>query len=141
MSLPFVARVVAALTLFAFATPNSVFAQADLANVPLKEVQIAPGSFSLGDAVPSWVEPIAIPDGSKVAPHVVRLADTQYLVRETPTVHVHRAVMINEAASLASAGQLSVSFVPQYQRFSDPRSPRTGCVGSHGFVVDPLSSA
>jgi lipoprotein NlpI/transglutaminase-like putative cysteine protease len=116
MTLPFVARVIAALASFACAMPNIAVAQADSANGPLKEVQIAPGSFSLGDAVPSWVEPIAIPEGSKAAPLVVRLADTQYLVKEAPIVYIRRAVMINDAASLAAAGQLSVSFVPQYQR-------------------------
>jgi lipoprotein NlpI/transglutaminase-like putative cysteine protease len=47
---------------------------------------------------------------------VNRLADTQWLVGSKPVVHVHRAVTVNDLASLSSAGQLSIAFVPEYQQ-------------------------
>ena len=114
MNSVFIARMTAVLLLCASATPGS--AQVDPANVPVKEVQIAATSFFLADPVPAWVEPAAIPEGNKKAPLVVRLADTQLLVTDTPIEHVHRAVMINDAASLTAAGQLTIAFVPDYQR-------------------------
>jgi Domain of Unknown Function with PDB structure (DUF3857) len=40
----------------------------------------------------------------------------QWRVGDTTALYVHRAVMINDVASLNTAGQLSVQFVPQYQR-------------------------
>ncbi len=82
----------------------------------LKEVQIAEGAFSLGDPIPSWVETVAIPQAQEAKPVIMRLADTQWLVGDTPVVHVHRAVMINDAASLTSGGQLAIPFDPQYQK-------------------------
>ena len=82
----------------------------------LKEVQVADGSFSVGDPIPPWVETVAIPEPGEIKPIIVRLADTQWLVGDTPVVHLHRAVMVNDAASLTSAGQLSIPFNPQYQR-------------------------
>ena len=93
-------------------------ASANGQNAPpnLKEVQVADGSFSLGDPIPPWVETVAIPEAGEIKPIIVRLADTQWLVGDTPVVHIHRAVMVNDAASLTSAGQLSIQFNPQYQR-------------------------
>jgi lipoprotein NlpI/transglutaminase-like putative cysteine protease len=93
-------------------------ASANGQNAPpnLKEVQVADGSFSLGDPIPSWVETVAVPDAGEIKPIIVRLADTQWLVGDIPVVHVHRAIMVNDAASLTSAGQLSIQFNPQYQR-------------------------
>jgi lipoprotein NlpI/transglutaminase-like putative cysteine protease len=102
--------------LCASAMPGWAQAPSDSATPPLKEVQVAATSFFLADPVPAWVDPIAIPEGSKGGPLVVRLADTQFLIKETPVEHVHRAVMINDAASLTAAGQLSIGFVPEYQR-------------------------
>jgi lipoprotein NlpI/transglutaminase-like putative cysteine protease len=82
----------------------------------LKEIQVGANSFSLSDPVPSWVDPVAVPDGNKAERLVVRLSDTQFLANETQVVYVHRALMVNDAASLSAAGQLSLSFVPEYQR-------------------------
>ena len=85
MNSSFTARTAAALVLFVFAMPCCVRAQVDPANTPLKEVPIAATSFFLAGPVPSWVEPATIPEGNKGAPLIVRLADTQFLVREAPT--------------------------------------------------------
>jgi lipoprotein NlpI/transglutaminase-like putative cysteine protease len=80
----------------------------------LKEVQVASKSFLIGEPVPGWVEPVPIPATAEKQPVVTRLADTQYLVDRTPSVFVRRATAINDAASLTKAGQVLISFVPDY---------------------------
>jgi hypothetical protein len=115
MNLLFAARAAAAFHLFVFITSHGVSAQSAPPNISLKEVQVGATEFSLADPVPSWVEPAAIPEDNKNAPLVFRLADTQFMVKETPTIYIHRALKIDDAASLTAAGQLAISFVPQYQ--------------------------
>jgi hypothetical protein len=82
----------------------------------LKEVQLGTNAFTLSDPAPSWVDPTPLPDATQPAPIVVRLADTQYLVNETPVVYIRRATLINDAASLTAAGRISISFAPEYER-------------------------
>src|SRR5215475_12868634 len=89
-------------------------AQTPQDNTQLKEVQIAAGAFSLPDPIPDWVEPVAIPEANQAHPVVLRLADNQYLINDAPVIYVRRALMVNDAASLSSAGQISIPFVPQY---------------------------
>src|SRR5262245_7054521 len=96
--------------------PAGAEAQPAQDNSQLKEVQIAAGAFSLGDPVPAWVEPVAIPEAGQAYPVVFRLADNQYLIDGAPVIYVRRALMVNDAASLSSAGQISIPFVPQYHR-------------------------
>jgi lipoprotein NlpI/transglutaminase-like putative cysteine protease len=96
--------------------PNAGRAQDPAGNSPFKEVSVAADAFSLGDPVPTWVEPVTIPEPGAVEPIVMRLADAQYLVDRTPVVYVRRAVMINDAASLTSAGQIAIPFVPEYHK-------------------------
>jgi lipoprotein NlpI/transglutaminase-like putative cysteine protease len=86
------------------------------AGIPLKEVQLPPNSFTLAAPVPPWVTETQIPDSAATQPIVVRLSDTQYLVDATPVVFVRRATLINDTASLAAAGRLSISFAPDYER-------------------------
>ncbi len=50
------------------------------------------------------------------APVVFRLADTQFLVETGTTVFVRRAVLVNDNASLGEIGQLTIPFVPDYQK-------------------------
>ena len=85
-------------------------------NVQFHEVQIAADAFSLGEAVPAWVIPTAIPEPGQAEPMLIRLADTQYYVDRAPIVYVRRAMTINDAASLSRAGQVSIPFVPQYHK-------------------------
>ncbi len=114
MTLRLAARAALWSVLCIFAGLANAHGQSASAN--LKEVQLAEGAFTLGDPIPSWVEPVAIPQTGDLKPIVIRLADSQWLVDDTPVAHVHRAIMINDAASLSSAGQISIQFVPQYQR-------------------------
>src|ERR1700759_1582721 len=80
-------------------------AQGQSAAPNFKEDQVAAAAVSSGDPVPSWVEAVEIPKVIETRPVVERLADAQWLVGDTPIVHIHRAIMINDAASLTSAGQ------------------------------------
>src|SRR5262245_11660089 len=96
--------------------PNSADAQNPQENIQLKEVQIATGAFSLADPIPAWVELIAIPEASQIQSVVLRLADTQYFIDGVPIAYVRRALMINDAAALSSAGQIAIPFVPQYHK-------------------------
>ncbi|KRR18260.1 hypothetical protein CQ14_25435 [Bradyrhizobium lablabi] len=82
----------------------------------VKEVQLGSSAFTLSDPTPSWVDPAPLPDVTNPQPVVVRLADTQYLVNQTPVVYIRRASLINDAASLTAAGRISISFAPEYER-------------------------
>jgi lipoprotein NlpI len=96
--------------------PSRGHAQSASPNTPVKEVQIAANAFSSGDPIPSWVDPIAIPQVGRPQPAVIRLLDTQFLADRVPVRYVRQAIMINDAASLTSAGQVSIQFVPDYQQ-------------------------
>src|SRR3981081_4653119 len=98
MKLFFAAR--AAALLFVFMAPSGANSQSAPANVPLKEVQVGSTAFSLASPTPPWVEPTVIPESDKKAPLIVRLADTQFLVKETPIVYIHRALKVDDVASL-----------------------------------------
>lgn len=86
----------------------------DTTDPRLKEVQIESKSFLVGKPVPEWVEPVPIPESIERQPVVSRLVDTQYMLAKAPSVFVRRATAINDAASLTSAGQVLISFVPDY---------------------------
>jgi lipoprotein NlpI len=109
------ARAVTALFLLASVVADEACAQTAPPNIPFKEVQVGAAEFTLADPVPSWVEPTDVPESDKTAPLVIRLADTQYMVKETPTVFVRRAMKVSDAGALGAAGQLALSFIPQYQ--------------------------
>src|SRR5262249_57356253 len=85
-----------AVTLCGWLLAGRADAQNASENIQLKEVHIATGAFSLVDQIPAWVEPVAIPEARQAQSIVIRLADTQYLIDDTPVVYVRRALMINE---------------------------------------------
>jgi lipoprotein NlpI/transglutaminase-like putative cysteine protease len=83
---------------------------------PGKEVQLGEEAFVRGSPVADWVEPVSIPEPRASGPLVLLLADTQFLVRDQPAVSVRRVVQINDPQALSRAGQLSIEFIPEYQR-------------------------
>src|SRR5579863_5082597 len=83
---------------------------------PLKEVQLGSNSFTVANPVPSWVDLAPIPESDKPQPVVIRLAETQFLVDQLPAMFVRRATLVNDAASLTSAGRFSIPFAPEYER-------------------------
>lgn len=84
----------------------------------VKEVELTTGAFTQSAPVPGWVEPTDLPEIPSSLPIALRLADTQFLAGENPAVFVRTAIVVNDASFLSSVGQISVSFVPQYQRLS-----------------------
>jgi lipoprotein NlpI len=115
MSFSLTARAITALFLLAFVIASEARAQTAPANVPFKEVQVGASEFTLADPIPSWVEPVDVPESDKTAPLVLRLADTQFMVKETPTLFVRLAMRVSDAGALGAAGQLALPFIPQYQ--------------------------
>lgn len=83
---------------------------------PLKEIEVGASKFSLGDPVPQWVENISLPGPDRAQPLSLLVADTQYQVAEVPVVYVRRAFFVNDSGALASAGQIPIGFVPDYER-------------------------
>lgn len=81
-----------------------------------REVKVAESAFSRGDPLPPWAEPVGMPAPDRGKAVVVRLADTQLRVGDTPAYFVNRAIQVNEAASLGRIGQFPLHFVPEYQR-------------------------
>jgi lipoprotein NlpI/transglutaminase-like putative cysteine protease len=84
----------------------------------MKEVQVAQEAFARGAPPPDWVEAVAVPESSRKPVLLVRLADTQTLVRPTPATFVHRAIQSNDASTLKKIGEFAISFVPDYQRLA-----------------------
>ncbi len=82
---------------------------------PLKEVRVEANAFSLGDPLPTWVETVEVPAVTGTR-SLIRLADTQFLVDKVPTVFARRSLDIGDASSLTAAGQIPISFSPDYQR-------------------------
>jgi lipoprotein NlpI/transglutaminase-like putative cysteine protease len=112
------ARIVLGFISFSFVVCATASAQTNSANPPLREVEVAANAFALAKPVPSWVDPVAIPATHDAQPVTIRLADTQFMVGDVPIVFVHRALTINDAASLTNAGQLPITFFPQYQHLT-----------------------
>lgn len=84
--------------------------------LPVREIQVAAEAFTRGDKPPSWVERIDVPATKRTDPFVMLLWDTQFRVDSQQTYYVNRAAQINDGGALASAGQLVIEFVPQYQK-------------------------
>jgi lipoprotein NlpI/transglutaminase-like putative cysteine protease len=83
----------------------------------VKEISLANDRFSRGTPSPSWVDTLAtIPTTQRKDPAVARLADTQFYVSDTPTVHVRRVWAINSASVLDDLGHVQVVFRSSYQR-------------------------
>lgn len=82
----------------------------------VKEIDVAPETFSLGDAAPDWAEEVEMPSVNGIDETAFRLADSQFHVSDAPAVYVRRALIVKDVASLGAAGQLSFSFIPDYQR-------------------------
>ncbi len=81
-----------------------------------KEIRIAEEAFKTDDALPPWVETVALPEADPSLPIQIRLADTQYRVDTAPQTFMRRATAVNAASALSGAGQLEIRFFPQYQK-------------------------
>ncbi|MGJ4950453.1 DUF3857 domain-containing protein [Bradyrhizobium sp. HKCCYLS20291] len=113
MSLSGFVRVVVVIACILASYPS---AAQQTAGPNLAEIKPAADAFTLAEAVPSWVVETATPDVGAPAPIVVRLAETQYLVDREPVAFVRRVTAVNDAASLAGAGHIAISFAQDYER-------------------------
>lgn len=113
-------RLVAALVATAMVLQLALLpeAQAQDAGQParVKEIQLAADAFKLDDTMPPWAELVDLPDADTSLPLQIRLVDTQYHVDNQTQTFVRRAMSVNSASALSSAGQLEVRFFPQYQK-------------------------
>lgn len=82
----------------------------------MREVKVAADSFVRGAPLPSWVQRQAVPPTQRKDPVVLRLRDAQVRIGEAVTTFVDRAIQVNESAALGQIGQLSLEYIPQYQR-------------------------
>lgn len=83
----------------------------------VKEVQLGKDSFTIGGPIPFWADQLPIPATNSTQPVVIRLADTQYFIGESgSTLHVRRAMLINDPAALTAGGRFTIAFAPEYQR-------------------------
>ncbi len=87
----------------------------------LKETSVAATSFVRGAPVPDWAELLPLPPlraatTTTPLPITVRLEDTHLLVADTPVALVNVAQQVNDSAALGQIGQISLRFIPQYQR-------------------------
>ncbi|MDP9043371.1 MAG: DUF3857 domain-containing protein [Pseudomonadota bacterium] len=88
-----------------------------LPDTAMKEVPVGADSFVRNAPLPTWAEPLALPPAvASQRALVVRLDDTQLWVAERPVVFVNTARQANDPGALGPLGQISLAFVPQYQR-------------------------
>ncbi|MES2101561.1 MAG: DUF3857 domain-containing protein [Pseudomonadota bacterium] len=84
---------------------------------PLKEISVAAGSFVRGAPLPVWADVLPIPPAAATRSALaVRLEDTHLLVDDTPVMLVNLAQQVNDASALGRVGQISMQFIPQYQK-------------------------
>lgn len=93
-------------------------AAATAADSPMREVQVAPDSFVRGAPLPSWVQRQAVPSTQRKNPLVLRLRDTQVRIGESVSTFADRAIQVNDRTALGEIGQLTLEYMPQYQRMN-----------------------
>ncbi|MBV8626244.1 MAG: DUF3857 domain-containing protein [Herbaspirillum sp.] len=116
LSFASVALVVVLNSISALVLAQSQDNKASPPEIPVREIQVAAESFSRGDPVPAWVERADIPTTSRTDPAVLRLWDSQFRAGSAPSYFVSRAIQVNDSNLLAAVGQVSLEFVPQYQK-------------------------
>lgn len=106
-------RLLVLLAAFLF-TAESAYAEAPVAK---RAATNASAAFRRSTALPKWAVPLAkVPDTSSEEPVVVRLAEIQSWAGEMPAYLINKAVQVNVNARLGEIGQMSISFIPAYQR-------------------------
>ncbi len=84
---------------------------------PLKEISVAASSFVRGAPLPAWADVLPIPPAVATRRALaVRLDDTHLLVGDKPVMLVNVAQQVNDPSALGQIGQISMQFIPQYQK-------------------------
>ena len=87
------------------------------AETPLKEISVAASSFVRGAPLPAWADVLPIPPAANTRRAIaVRLEDTHLLVADKPVILVNVAQQVFDASALGQIGQISMHFIPQYQK-------------------------
>jgi lipoprotein NlpI len=118
MHLRYLARIGVLLLLCFLACVPSLpaTAQSTSAAPDFKVIEIAASAYSTAEPLPSWVDQTDIPPADSNEAIVIRLAETQILAGSAPVLFARRAVAVNDAGSLTTAGRISIDFVPEYNR-------------------------
>jgi lipoprotein NlpI/transglutaminase-like putative cysteine protease len=85
---------------------------------PLQEIAVAATAFVRGAALPAWADLLPLPPEQPTGRALaVRLAEEQLRIGDGPAVELHStARQANDPAALAQLGQVSIAFIPAYQR-------------------------
>jgi TPR repeat protein/transglutaminase-like putative cysteine protease len=105
--------------LLPFALALSLLCSPAIAAAPTKAgtARSSPGNLTRGAPLPKWVEALEQPPPSRSDdPLVYRLAEVQYWTGPTPAYLVNRAVQVNSTSRLGEIGQVSIDFIPAYQK-------------------------
>lgn len=87
------------------------------AETPLKEISVTATSFVRGAPLPAWADVLPVPPAAATRRAVaVRLEDTHLLVADKPVILVNVAQQVNDPSALGQIGQVSIQFIPQYQK-------------------------
>jgi transglutaminase-like putative cysteine protease/lipoprotein NlpI len=86
------------------------------AGAQLREARVPADSFVRGAPLPTWVQRQAVPPSQRKDPVVMRLRDTQARIDANITHFVDRAIQVNVSSALGEIGQISLTYIPQYQR-------------------------
>lgn len=84
---------------------------------PMRQVQVAPGSFDRGTPVPEWVQRVPPPPTTRTEPLVARLLDQQIRLNDAGVASfAELALQANAATALGAIGQIKLNYVPGYQK-------------------------
>jgi transglutaminase-like putative cysteine protease/tetratricopeptide (TPR) repeat protein len=88
-------------------------------DTPLKEISVAATTFVRGAPLPAWADVLPLPPPAETRRALaVRMEDTHLLVADEPVQLVNIATQVLDASALGQIGQVSIYFIPQYQRLS-----------------------
>lgn len=86
---------------------------------PLNEVAVAANAFVRGGPLPAWADLAPVPPARATRRALaIRLDETQLFVADTPVQLVQTVQQANDPAMLGQIGQISLQFIPQYQRLT-----------------------
>lgn len=100
------------------AAPTATVARSPGA-APLNEVAVAANAFVRGGPLPAWADLAPVPPARATRRALaIRLDETQLFVADTPVQLVQTVQQANDPAMLGQIGQISLQFIPQYQRLT-----------------------
>lgn len=86
---------------------------------PLNEVAVAANAFVRGGPLPAWADLAPVPPARATRRALaIRLDETQLYVADTPVQLVNTVQQANDPGVLGQIGQISLQFIPQYQRLT-----------------------